>query len=200
MVEIDELRDATSKGLHRKLLSFQPHIFHFIGHAESNGLHLFTAEETNGSSSLELVDNEKINVLLKDTNISIAILNGCATASEKSREEIGSVAGILVNNGIPVVIGTTTLISDRQAAEFSKEFYRTLSEGFSLEDAVTEARKSIRLDDEVSWENIPFSLGLTGWSNTTLKPSERLSKMYYNRFSEMHALKYSKNEYSYFES
>jgi hypothetical protein len=143
--------EATWERVRDLVRSFRPHVFHFVGHG------VFGAEveghEKRGSILLENAEHKAMFIpapefgnLLGEEQIQIAVLNGCDTGTAARNEAISSLADALTNHGVPAVIATTREVADDTALLFSREFYRSLSEGQPLEFALVEARKALSVE------------------------------------------------------
>ncbi|MEM7370601.1 MAG: CHAT domain-containing protein [Bacteroidota bacterium] len=102
-------------------------IFHFGGHA--NETHLFL-QHLDGE--VDRINKSGFARLLGEMeNLQVVFLNGCATE--------GHVQTFL-NAGVPAVIATSAVIADDKATQFSINFYTSLLEGLTIEQAFEAAR------------------------------------------------------------
>ena len=100
-------------------------VFHYAGHADSLSLML----EQDGEH--EFAGTEGFARLLGEQNgLKLVFLNACATEAH---------ANAILRAGIPTVIATDTLISDRAAAMFAERFYQRLGDGKSIDKAFKHA-------------------------------------------------------------
>ena len=158
LVVVRELKGATIESLKSEILNFKPHLFHFGGHGtyltdESQGALVLQKE---GDDTKDIVPIKRIiDILAKDTEIVLAVLNGCDTGSSYTEDIYSSVAGELVKGGVPAVIASNRNIMDHVSVAFAKEFYRVFSEGHPLEIALIEARKYLKYWD---WDWSAYSL------------------------------------------
>ena len=104
-------------------------IFHYAGHADGLSLML---ESASGDSAPVGIDGF-VRYLAQQRNLKLVFLNGCTTANH---------AGALVQAGLPAVIATSDLISDRAAALFSRRFYERLADQKSVKKAFEDAEIS----------------------------------------------------------
>jgi hypothetical protein len=92
-------------------------LFHFSGHASSEGLQL-----NQGITSTDFIYAEGIAGFLakevKTGKLKFVFLNGCSTAPQ---------VAALKAAGVPNIIATNYPISDRKATDFSAFFYRTMA-------------------------------------------------------------------------
>lgn len=156
-VELNFVEPATTSRLQELIRSFRPHLVHFVVHGEfnkDNKTGYLALEDENGVHSL--LNAEDIKILLADSDVRAVVLNGCETSTALgSTDYTSSVAGNLLDAGVPFVIGTMRPIADESALLFSREFYRSFAEGFSLEYALTEARKALSIE-KYDWSAYAF--------------------------------------------
>lgn len=102
---------------------FRQHIsiFHYGGHASGASLQLESNIDTQTAHVSGLAQ-----ILGMMPSLQIVFLNGCAT--------VGQVE-ILLEQGVKVVIATSTAINDSKALEFSREFYGSLTKNETIENA-----------------------------------------------------------------
>jgi len=152
--KIAQRPEANVQSLQRLLRQEDYHVFHFLGHGT------FDAAKQQGSLLLEGVDGRSESLtarqlarLLRDeVDIRLAFLNACQTALAPQMAPFASVAGTLVQAGVPAVVATQYAISDGAAASFAREFYQALVDFYPLEAAVAEGRKAIDLLAEGNYE------------------------------------------------
>jgi CHAT domain-containing protein len=138
-------KDANSEKLQDVLRQERYHVFHFLGHGQ------FDAAERQGIIWLEGPDREgealyarQLATLLgNEPSIRLAFLNACQTASGLESAPLDSVAGTLVQAGIPAVVATQYAMSNMAATLFSRKFYQALAGFYPVEAAVAEGRKAI---------------------------------------------------------
>jgi hypothetical protein len=139
-LRLDVLENPDQDLLQQKLRVFRPHIFHFIGHGgiwrDGQGALLLTGEDGNPVEATAM----HTGTLLRDHGILFALLNSCY-AGVTGSDIAGSVARVLVEQGVPVAVAPTRNILDRTALQFAREFYSALMDGYTIEAAVVEARK-----------------------------------------------------------
>lgn len=146
-VQIEVLNSATKEKLQHMLRVFRPHLFQFIGHGT------FSGEDKQGclvfeneAGLAERVTGEQLRTLLVNSNISLAVLNGCDTGTSDDQQAITSVAGALIEQGIPAAIATMRAVTDPAAVMFTRAFYRAFVDGYSVEASLTEARKALHVE------------------------------------------------------
>lgn len=108
--------------LRRALLDNEPHIVHFIGHGEKEGIVL-----DDKMGFVKLTSAEKISSLFKlcMNHVECVILNACYTSSQAKT----------ISKYIPYVIGIKKEIEDETAIEFALGFYDALGAGKSVKEA-----------------------------------------------------------------
>ncbi len=111
---IDLIREqyATTNRLIETFRNFQDKlsVFLYSGHAGRDQLML---QDQNANA-------EGVAALLKRCpNIKLVILNGCSTAGQVNQ---------LLNNGVPIVIATSSPVEDKSATQFSINFFTALAE------------------------------------------------------------------------
>lgn len=140
---LDELQSVLRRGTY--------HIIHFIGHGEFNK----TAQQgalvfENDKHSSRLVSDERVATLFNDhKSLRMVLLNACEGARTSAGNPFAGVAPRLVQRGIPAVLAMQFPISDPAAIHLSRDFYRTLADGYPVDAAMNEARRGIYLDDNI---------------------------------------------------
>ena len=146
-VQLEWVQGETWRDLADALDSAQWHIFHFIGHG------LFDRRTSQGM--LALCNERRTTHALSATELSELIsdhfalrfvfLNSCESAKSADDDRYSSTASILVANGIPAVLAMQYEIYDKSALEFSRAIYVALARGDSVDRAVTQGRKAIKI-------------------------------------------------------
>ncbi len=98
--------------LHRRLA-----IFHYGGHSDGSGLDLLDTK-LEGKNLATLLGQEK--------QLRLVFLNGCANKTHVQT---------LLDQGVPAIIATSTLINDDKAIQLATQFYIALNSGKSIKDA-----------------------------------------------------------------
>jgi hypothetical protein len=118
-------------------------ILHYIGHGSYS-------EDTGGSILLSTEDglSDEVDAVtfsrqLRNSAVSIVILNSCSTAVPDQAGEFRGVAQRLVQAGLPAVVAMQSLITDTNAVAFSRALFGALASGYSLDSAVTEGRVAV---------------------------------------------------------
>ena len=100
----------------------------FSGHASSQSIRSKRGHEAFGEGLAQ-----KLNIK-ECPNLKLVFLNGCATKGMVSQ---------LLDNGVPVVIYTYSLVEDAKAAAFSTAFFKALSKDDTIEKAFGKAKANI---------------------------------------------------------
>ena len=149
--EFIEIQGIIERGLHRDLLELiceweiqpgelpnllvvhKPHIVHFSGHGESNGIIVIDAE-----GNAIHVDERVLTSLFEELrdNIRIVVLNACDTRSQA--QAIAQIVGC--------AIGISQGISDTPAIMFATSFYKMLAYGYSVQKAFNVSKINLQLE------------------------------------------------------
>jgi len=145
-VTIDWLERGTLRELD-EAISHSPgfHVFHYIGHGgydpRSEGGILVLENERGGAHE---VSGDELGLLMQDERcLRLAVLNSCEGARGSRLDPFSGVASSLVQYGIPAVVGMQFEITDEAAIAFSSRLYTSLARGFSIDAALTQARRAI---------------------------------------------------------
>lgn len=120
------------KDLRRAMLDYEPHIVHFCGHGQEDGL---TVEDENGKAVVVSPDALSGLFELFLEQIECVLLNACYSAMQARA----------INKFVPYVIGMNTGIQDKSAIEFAIGFYDALGAGKSIDDAYKFGCNAIQL-------------------------------------------------------
>jgi tetratricopeptide (TPR) repeat protein len=115
------------------------HVLHFVGHGALNqeaGRGYLLFQDESGRSAP--VDDETLAALLHGTPLRLVVLNAC----ESARGLLG-VAPALARVGLPAVVAMQLRIEDESAIRFSRQFYRSLAAGRSVESCITAGRRAL---------------------------------------------------------
>lgn len=170
---IERLEKPTLQEFQRALR--QPyHVLHFVGHGgfderSQDGLLVF--EDDNGRSNP--VSATYVATLLHDADsLRLAVLNACDGARSSLTDEFAGVAQALLLQGVPAVVAMQFEITDSAAITFAQEFYGAFAEGYPVEAALGEARKSIfALQNDSEWATPVLYLRSPDGSIFDIKPS-----------------------------
>jgi hypothetical protein len=124
-------------------------LFQFSGHA------LFELHQE-GKLILELSEEEsdpypagKLAQLLRDAGVRLAMLSACETGRRNGQMVWSGVAPALTREKIPAVVANQFDILDTNAILLSAKIYPRLIAGFSIDEALFEARKAIFQNGEL---------------------------------------------------
>lgn len=112
--EIRLLPACTRDNLQSGLLNFQPHILHFSGHGEQDGLYF-----DNGNGQAQFIDLEALTRLFgsqQAASVQCVLLNACYTEQQATA----------FSQHIPYTVGMSKTIGDQAAIDFAAGFYRAL--------------------------------------------------------------------------
>lgn len=144
-LKVERLAAPTPAGLRSHLRCGDVHVLHFVGHGwfdavgDQAGLVL---EDEAGRATL--VNAETLGVLLEGHRpLRLVFLNACEGARGDDRNAFQGTAHSLVRIGVPVVIAMQAAIDNERATTLAQEFYRSLTDGYPVEAAITEARKAL---------------------------------------------------------
>lgn len=143
-------------------------VFHYAGHASRKRISM-----TDRDGEVFQADPTKLLPILKDCRkLQLIFLNGCYTFYQAER---------LTEGGVPIVIGSTRALSDRQAWEFAEQFYRSLvKQNIAGAYRFAECKIEIKNGDSLDGEEPAISRGLglhiAGNSPFGIKYQEDLSE------------------------
>jgi hypothetical protein len=151
--------------------AFKPHILHFIGHGDKDrGLALKMTEKEirerreDGTLVEEACWFASIADLFpNDQPPRLVFLQACESAkSAKDAQDFGDLSDVardLVYNKIPAVVAMQYSIKTQDAGLFAKEFYKGLSQGLDVGEAVRAAREVMGIPEyggKGSWSDRRF--------------------------------------------
>lgn len=132
LFEIEQREAVRIRDLRRALLDCEPHIVHFSGHGEADGI---IVEDEAGNSVL--VEPEAVAGLfgLFSNQVECVLLNACFSESQANA----------INRHIKYVIGMSREIEDQTAIEFTVGFYDAIGAGKTIEQAFKFGCNAIKL-------------------------------------------------------
>ncbi|NUO84424.1 CHAT domain-containing protein, partial [candidate division KSB1 bacterium] len=150
-VKLDFLPNLTVQALSEKLEEGY-HVLHYSGHGTfqesaqgGEGCLIFENE----SGDAEPVNTARLELLLRDSEVRLVILNACQTAQTSRFDYFMGSAQALVSAGLPAVIAMQHKIFDDSGVVFAESFYRSLAEQFQIDMAVQAARKVLAVRSKV---------------------------------------------------
>lgn len=154
LLTLERLDVATLAALQARLRKDDVHIIHFIGHG------YFDARANTGGLVLEGEDGlrrevtaERLAVLLGNSkSLRLLFLNACEGARSGRDDFFAGVAQTLVRRSILAVIAMQFEVSDQAAITLAHTFYQALVDGYPVDAALSQARKSLYLSgEELEW-------------------------------------------------
>jgi len=152
-IELEVLRDASPAQFQRRL-DAGVDLIHFLGHAG------FDARASEGFLQMPGASGKPFNLsatplaqLLGGRGVRVVFLNACETASGTDAANVGrnSVAGALLERGIPTVIATQFSMPDNTAHFFAAETYNALAHGKPVVEAVRGGRLAMQFGEQASF-------------------------------------------------
>jgi hypothetical protein len=144
-VILDRLEKPTLGDLQRRLRRTNYHILHFIGHGifdKSLQDGVLVLEDNTGDS--DRVSGQELGMLLHDhRSLRLVILNVCEGGRSAADDPFAGVGQSLVQQGIPAVIAMQFEVSDEAAIAMAHEFYGAIADGYPVDAALAESRKSV---------------------------------------------------------
>lgn len=110
-------------------------VFHYGGHASGSTLRL-EDQAANSSGLAQLLGQQK--------NLKLVFLNGCSTQGQVKT---------LLENGVKAVIATSVPINDKKAVTFSTQFYQSLANKATIEQAFDEAVSKLVTTNQAKQES-----------------------------------------------
>lgn len=153
LLVMDRLETCTLTTMQQRLRQRIYHIFHFIGHggfdpAAGSGI-LFMEDETGHSQAINAF---RLGTLLHDhKSLRLAVLNACEGGRASRSDPFGGVCQNLLQQGIPAVIAMQFEVTDKTAIVLTHSFYQALADGYPVDAALAEARKSIFISNDLEW-------------------------------------------------
>lgn len=155
-VVLEELETGTFSGLQRQLRRQDYHILHYIGHGgfddvEDDGVLYFEGPKRRSQA----VTGQELGELLHDhRSLRLVILNACEGARSGREDPFGGTAQSLVLQGIPAVVAMQFEITDDAAITLAHSLYEAIADGYPLDAAMAQARKSVKsMPNAVEWAN-----------------------------------------------
>jgi tetratricopeptide (TPR) repeat protein len=151
-IELEFLEDATVEGLGRQLRE-QVDILHFAGHGKFRDVGLGASFGSKaGQGAIVLVDEQgnstpisasQLAVNLQGSNVQLVILGACETGKRDAENVWSGVVTAVVEAAVPAAVAMQFSVWDDAAIAFVRNLYQVLAAGFSLDYAVSEARRAV---------------------------------------------------------
>lgn len=149
-IEVAFQDNPTYDTLKEQIEGFRPHVFHFIGHGEPGKIALFreqeeieTNDEYRERGDAEWIDSGTVSRLFGEHPPRLVFLHACNGAKSGSLESFKSTAIDLVYSNIPAVVAMQYEISNADAAFFAETFYKQISQGKPIDEAVNLGRRKL---------------------------------------------------------
>jgi hypothetical protein len=141
VVHMEILKQPSREKLNDRLKGFRPHIFHFIGHANPQGLRIYDgdAKQIRTWGPIEIGQDLVTAGLAPE----LAFLNACETDSPADQDAVWDIGQAFIQNGTPAIIGMQAEVRGEMAGLFAGEFYRAIAAGTSIDVALTLGRLKV---------------------------------------------------------
>jgi hypothetical protein len=136
LVDVEHMPAARTSDLLDGLTRFRPHVVHFSGHAGHDVLMFDTGSDAPGPGQPVTATAFQRAIAAVDEPPTLVVLNAC--------ESQGQLAGLL--GVVPLAIGMTDRIDDRDAMAFAARFYSAIAEGQSVGSSMELARTQLELE------------------------------------------------------
>lgn len=148
LVEVTWLEGDRWKDINQAVSSGTWHVLHFVGHGGFNdeidaGYLELTGDDGN-SLAVSSVDIGR--AISRSRQLRLIVLNACESASAGSSDVFASTAAKLMLEGIPAVVAMQYEITDEAALVFAGEFYEAIARNVAVDEAVSRARESVRVN------------------------------------------------------
>lgn len=139
-VALELVEAASAAAVASEVKRLNPHVVHFIGHGQPNGL-LFTNRST-GTSKLVLAN--QLHGVFGGDRVRLVILSACDTGKNTSTvTPLVNLAEQLVRAGISAVVANQMPITLRSVATFCNGLYRELLHSGNIDLAVNQGRVDV---------------------------------------------------------
>lgn len=155
-IAVNVVRNLSRKELTEAIADVQPHVFHFIGHGRDGALALVKADDQLAEEEAlavrpdkvehaEWCDSATVKEMFARHKPRLVFLHACKGGAGfvNTVKAFTSTARDLVYSEIPAVIGMQYEIENEAAATFAQVFYRALSAGKGVDEAVTDGRREL---------------------------------------------------------
>lgn len=153
-VKLTQVESASLATL-RQDLDTPIHVLHFIGHGgfdQSLEQAFLQFEKPDGEPDL-VTGVDLARILGRQSPPVLIVLNACEGGRASKADPFGGVAQALLRNGTSAVVAMQFRVTDEAALTFSKEFYKALASGDTVDHAVYEARLALHTKGPLDWGN-----------------------------------------------
>ena len=152
-VALERLPRPTRGALQSRLRQGNVHVLHFVGHgyadAEQGENGLVLEREDGSSHRLGGLD---LALLLHDhPSLRLVLINACQGGTADPWDSYAGVAQTLVQQGVPAVLAMQSDISDGAAVALTTTFYAALADGYPVDAALSQARKTLHAENGDEW-------------------------------------------------
>jgi tetratricopeptide (TPR) repeat protein len=146
LVERQLLRRGLVSEIGEAMRAFRPHVFHFVGHGRYDGDEACVLLETEAGRADFVGARTFREFFLGVAETRLAVLNACQLARTSSSQPLAGLVSDLLRRNLSAVVAMQSRIPEHTALVFTREFYRSLAQGYPVDGAMAEARKGILLD------------------------------------------------------
>ena len=143
LIRVHNLQHATLERLDDALVTFKPHLLHFVGHGDFDGDDgVIVLEDEHPPGGADPITGRRLGVLLRNRldSLRFVFLNSCLGAAASRLNPFGGVAQSLIRRGVPAVVAMQFPIPDDVAVKLARHFYRYIAAGLPVDAALTSAR------------------------------------------------------------
>lgn len=152
-VQVIPLTHCTKQSLRRHLMDNEPHVLHVVAHGDFDGQEGTLVLE-NERGRAERLPGTVLGMLLKGSNVRLAVLNTCLSATDtaavrsdtRQRAAMLGVGPALVGAGLGAVVGMQFSLPDVSAVAFARDFYEMLARFEPVDVCVARAREALLLE------------------------------------------------------
>ena len=153
LIQLQWVEGQTWRDLQQEIRRGPWHIFHFIGHGNfDRGREEGCILLADDHGQFKPCYATNLGRLLARGSLRLVLLNACASGQTSQEDSFSSIAGTLIQKGIPAVLSMQYEITDHAAIEFSRSFYEALTDAMPIDAAVVEARTAMSASQDRSLE------------------------------------------------
>ena len=145
-IQLQVIDKARIETINQAMRSYEPHIFHFVGHGLFDGDQAYVVLEDDNGMAKPVDETVFREIFAASKETRLAVLNACQTATVSSTRPLAGLAPNLLQRKLSGVIAMQYTVADKAALIFARDLYRSLALGLPLEAAVSEARKAIYME------------------------------------------------------